>query len=195
MPVRRRTLHILTLFFAIMAVPFVSWAVLNSRAEVPQMERMEYAAGAGVFIGLAFMGWWTIQRNHIVLYYEEARFIWPGAVLLVLLTTGLGWTVADRFFQRGRLDYIVPLSFGGMMLLFLLVRWAQLSRQPKKSEIVRGGPSRGRSRRSLPVANVLMEELAKAKKLHGNPASDAREHAAELNDASGEAPPPEDLED
>jgi hypothetical protein len=187
-PVRRRTLHVLTLFFAIAAVPAASWAVLNSGNEVPQLLRMKFEAGAALAIGAALLGWWTIVRNHVVLYYEEARFIWPSAVLLVVLATWLGWKVADLSFQRGRLNYVVPLTLGGMVLLFLVVRWALLGRHPKKSDIVRGGgPARPRRHHSLPVANVLMEELAKAKKLQKGSSPEEKD--------SDEEPPADDFED
>jgi hypothetical protein len=187
LPVRRRTLYLLTLLFAIAAVPLASWAVLNSEREVPQIQRIEYAAAAAVSILLALMGWLSIVRNHAVLYHEEARYVWPIAILLVVPATLLGWKVADSSLHRGRLDYIVPLVFGGMVLVFLLVRWVLLERHPKRSDIVRGGPSRSHRHRSLPVANVMMDEMAKMKQSEADPVA-----GEELPD---EELPPDESED
>jgi hypothetical protein len=180
-------MHLLTLFFAIATVPLASWAVLQSGSEVPQMRRIEFAVGALIAIGLTMMGWWTIVRNHCILYHEEAKYLWPVAVVLVIPATWLGWKVAETYLHRGRLDYLVPLSFGGMAFLFMLARWAMLSRHPKRSDIVRGGPSRSRKPRPPPVANVLLEELARQGKIPVE--ADSGE------EGSDDELPPDDFED
>jgi len=164
-PVRRRTLYILTLFFAIAAVPAISWLLLNSGENIARTRQAEFFAGAAVTVLLALVGWLAIVRNNTTLYREEAKFIWPGAIVLLGLVTWMACNVAETSFKRGQLDYIAPLAFGGIMMAFLFYRCALIGRHPKRSDIVRGGPSR-RSR-SLPVANVLMDELAKQKKAGG----------------------------
>ncbi len=162
-PVRRRTLYVLTLFFAIAAVPAVSWALLNSGENVPRARQIEFFGGSAVVVFLALNGWWSIIRTNAVLYREEARFIWPGAAVLLALVTWMACDVAEKSFERGSLDYIAPLSFGGALMVFLLLRCVFISRHLKRADIVRGGPSR-RSR-SLPVGNVLLDELAKQGKI------------------------------
>ena len=163
LPVRRRTLYVLTLFFAIAAVPAVSWALLNSGENVPRNRQLEFLGGAAAVVFLALNGWWSIIRTNAVLYREEAKFIWPGAIVLLGLVTWMACDVAERSFNRGQLDYIAPLAFGGALMIFLLLRCVLIGRHQKRSDIVRGGPSR-RSR-SLPVGNVLLDELAKQGKI------------------------------
>ncbi len=161
--VRRRTLYVLTLFFAIAAVPAVSWALLNSGQNVSKTRQLEFFAAAAGVVLLALNGWWAIIRTNSIIYREEARFIWPGAVLLLGLVTWMACDVAERSFNRGRLDYIAPISFGGALMIYLLYRCVLIGRHQKRADLDRGGPSR-RSR-SLPVGNVLLDELVKQGKL------------------------------
>ncbi|HTB62296.1 MAG TPA: hypothetical protein VK737_01800 [Opitutales bacterium] len=161
--VRRRTLYVVSLLFAILAVPLISWALINSGTQSEPKLRYGFAGAALICVLLSMIGWWTIIRQHIVLYWEEARFIWPATIPIVLGVMWMTYRVSKTTFSRGRLDYLAPLTFGTLLLGFFVVRCVLLGRHPKKTDIVRGesGPARPRANRSLPVANVMIDELEK----------------------------------
>jgi hypothetical protein len=193
--VRRRTLYVLTLLFAILAVFFLSLALINSGAEAPAKWRNAFTGGACITVFVSLIGFWTIVRQQIVLYWEEARYIWPASIPVLLVTMWVTYVVAKTSFSRGRLDYLAPLTFGTLLLAFFLVRCALLNRHPKKKDIVRGesGPMRPRANRSLPVANVMIEEMEKLK--HSKERAAAQKTGQSLDTPDAEEPLTDDLDD
>lgn len=143
--VRRRTLFALTLLFAVVAVPALSWALVAIPANLANGQKLLFFAG-GFFAGiLAFKGWWMILRHNPILYREEARVLLPAAMFLLLPAVWLGCVVEDTVINPAKLHHVVPFALGGMLLVFLLVRCALLSHHPRRGDIVRGesGPRRG----------------------------------------------------
>ena len=158
--VRRRTLYVITLVCAIAAVPVMSLALLTLGGNYTRNQQVGLLSATIVTLAMALNGWRLILKHNISLFWEEARVIWPGAVVLLLAATWLGCTVADAVIQRGRMDYIVPTVFGGFMLVVLLVRWAKLGSHTKRSSIVRGDSGRRHSRSGLPAAPASEETVA-----------------------------------
>lgn len=150
--VRRRTLYALTLLFAVASVPTVSWAVLVLQANLPQMQRYGFYAAAILTLFPTFCGWLIITRQNIILYRSEARVIWPSAAVLLAAATWAACNVAASFIAQGKMAYGTPLAFGGVFMLFLLVRCCLLGRHPRRSDIVRGesGPPRRKSHPPIP---------------------------------------------
>jgi len=159
-PLRRRTLYLVTLVCAITAVPTLSWALLTLGGKFTPGEIIGFFAAAVISLALALNGWRIILKRKITLFFEEARLIWPGSACLLVAATWLGCVVANTVIHRGRLDYIVPSAFGGIMFIFLAYRCATLGSHPKRGAIVRGDSRRSHSQSGLPSAPLAEEELA-----------------------------------
>jgi hypothetical protein len=160
--VRRRTLYVLAMVFAVASVPTVSWTVLTFNVFYSRNVQWAFLLSALVTICFSLNAWRLILKHNIVLFWEEARFLWPASMALLIVAIGLGYWVADFEIKRGKMDYVVPLAFGGIFFLVLLVRCVRLGTlHQKKSSIVRGGPSRrSRSQSAKAGAVVDEEELA-----------------------------------
>jgi len=173
---RRRTVYSATLFFAIACLPALSWALLTMSGNFARNQKLGFMAATIITMALALNGWRLILKHNLALFREEARIIWPGAVVLLLAATWLAYAVAESVIKRGRMDYIVPLVFGGLLLIVLVVRCVRIGQYPKRSDIVRGSSGRRRSRSSLPVATATAV---------------AEADAAMEDDDAGPEPPPE----
>jgi hypothetical protein len=125
-------------------------------------EQIRFLAATVILLALALNGWWLILKHNVTLFREEARVIWPGSIVLLLAATWLAYAVADSVIKRGRMDYIFPLAFGGLMLAVLLVPIAKLGDLTKRSDIVRGDSGRRRSRSGLPPSPASEEKVAAA---------------------------------
>lgn len=178
-PVRRRMLYVITLVSAIVCVPTLSWFLLVLDGPFTQGQQVGFAVATVIPLALALNGWRLILKHHSVLFREEARVIWPGSIALLLAATGFACVVAHQVMKRGRMDFIVPLVFGGGLFLVLLVRLFRLSSHPKRSDIVRGDSGRRRSR-SHPDASSEPEESVAAEVV-----------GEETADDESPAPPPD----
>lgn len=150
--VRRRTLYALTVFFGIISVPTVSWAILVQQTNVVSLQKDAYIVAATMTVFCAFWGWVTITRHNPIFYRDEARNIWLGGLALLVPVTWLGGMVADTVIKPNRMAYGTPLMLGAAVLLFLIVRLIMLGQHPKRGDIVRGesGPMRKKSRPPVP---------------------------------------------
>jgi hypothetical protein len=157
--VRRRTLYALTLVCTIAAVPVLSLALLFFGGNFARGQKIGFISATIITLALALNGWRLILKHNIALFREEARVIWPGAVVLLFAATGIACAVADSVVKRGRMDYIVPLVFGGGMFIVFVVRCARLGHYPKRSEIVRGSSGRRHSRSGLPATPQPQEAV------------------------------------
>jgi len=145
-PLRRRSLYIITLVGAIVSVPTISWALLALESPLSRGQQIGYAVAAVISVGLALNGCRLIIKHNSILFQEEARIVWPGAVVVLLAATGFASVVARNVMKHGRMDYFVPLALGGALLLILLYRCLRLGNHPKRSDIVRGESGRRHSR-------------------------------------------------
>ncbi len=145
--VRRRTLYALSVFFAVISVPTISWAILVQQTNVSSMEKDGFIAAAAVTLLCALHGWFVIVHHNPIFYRDEARVVWIGGLVLNVFTTVLGGWVADTIINPRRMAYGTPLLLGGALMVFFLIRCVLLGQQPKKGDIVRGesGPLRKKS--------------------------------------------------
>jgi hypothetical protein len=142
-PLRRRTLYIITLASAIALVPTLSWLVLAVLGNSILQQRVSFLVGTLIAGVLALNGWRLILKHNPALFREEARLIWPGSVVLLLVAAWIACTVAHSALKHGRMDYLIPLGLSGPVLILLLVKCATLGSYPKRSS-----SSRHRSRSS-----------------------------------------------
>jgi hypothetical protein len=165
-PLRRRTLYVITLAGAIAGVPTMSWGLLALGGAFTRNQQVGLIAAAVISIAVALNGWRLIIKHNSILFREEARVIWPASVVVLLAATCFAAAVAHVAMPHGHMDFIVPFVFGGGLLLVLLYRCFHLSNHPKRSDIVRGDSGRRRSRSTaspvpaVSVAGEVVEEEA-----------------------------------
>jgi hypothetical protein len=142
-PVRRRTLYGITLALGIATVPAWSWAVLMMlNRNPPHWSRLIYLAAAVLVSILALYGTRSILKRKAVLYYEEARRIWPVALVGLFVAAGLAIGVAETFLMPSPICLIVPGVFAAPWLVFILWRWMKLNDAPKHHDRPRQSSSR-----------------------------------------------------
>ncbi len=156
--VRRRTLYILTLLSAISAVPAVSWAVLVPNSTLSITQKLAFFALALATIYCAASGCWTIIRTNSILYREEARLIWPGAALVLLVAIWLGYRVTLSLIEPDKYDFVLTYVLGGVLMFYLLSRCLLLKRHPRRADVQHARASRrdshGPMRKSSPTPEI-----------------------------------------
>jgi hypothetical protein len=143
-PVRRRTLYGITLFTAAATVPTLACVLLIYFGGDPTQESPTlFALAAFLTGGLALNGLRIILQHDIELYWEEARFIWPAGLVIILLAIWLGCEFCYDIYSDGYWYLALPWLFGSPPALLVLYCWMTVGQAPRRSGKLRDGPPSG----------------------------------------------------